>query len=184
VTGENDRDEGSGEDRARDARRGALKHLIVLGGAAFGCALAAPAAVFVTAPVKTGAAGSPRWVRTVRLEALTDGEPKKVAIVDDAHDAWMVAKAVDLGAVWLVRRGDAVRALSCVCPHLGCSVNAEPAGTFACPCHTSAFAADGARVAGPAPRDMDALDTKIEDGFVVVDFRKFRIGIAEREQVG
>jgi hypothetical protein len=27
---------------------------------------------------------------------------------------------------------------------------------------------------------MDTLATKIEDGFVVVDFRRFRIGVAEK----
>jgi cytochrome b6-f complex iron-sulfur subunit/menaquinol-cytochrome c reductase iron-sulfur subunit len=74
---------------------------------------------------------------------------------------------------------------SVICPHLGCSVNAEPGNKgFQCPCHTSAFDADGKRVAGPSPRDMDALATRIAGGFVEVDFRKYRIGIAEREQIG
>jgi Rieske Fe-S protein len=67
-----------------------------------------------------------------------------------------------------------------VCPHLGCSVNALADGAFACPCHTSAFDATGKRVAGPAPRDLDSLATRIEDGFVAVDFRRFRIGVAEK----
>ena len=51
---------------------------------------------------------------------------------------------------------------------------------FACPCHTSAFEADGKRKSGPSPRDLDALGTRIEEGFVAVDFRRFRIGIAEK----
>ena len=172
-----------GDDDKDASRRDALKHLIVLGSAAFGCALAAPAAIFVTAPAQAAAQGAARWVRTVRFDALAEGDAKKVTIVSDVHDAWMVQKAVDLGAVWLVRKGDKVSAFSVVCPHLGCSVNAE-AGGFACPCHTSAFSGDGKRTAGPAPRDMDSLETKIEDGFVVVDFKKFRIGVPEREQIG
>lgn len=171
------------DDKDAASRRDALKHLIVLGSAAVGCALAVPAAIFVTAPAQAAAQGAPRWIRTMRLDALAEGEAKKVTIVSDVHDAWMVQKAVELGAVWLVRRGDKVSAFSVVCPHLGCSVNAEANG-FACPCHTSAFSADGKRVAGPAPRDMDALETKIEDGFVVVEFKKFRIGVPEREQIG
>src|SRR5439155_11567559 len=113
--------------------------------------IAAPAAVFIAAPVKSGAQGAARWVRTVRLDSLEEGVPKKVAIVADAHDAWMVAKAVELGAVWLVRRGENVTALSVVCPHLGCSINVEPSASFACPCHTSAFTAEGKRSAGPSP---------------------------------
>jgi cytochrome b6-f complex iron-sulfur subunit len=43
-----------------------------------------------------------------------------------------------------------VFALSRVCTHLGCLVNAAPDG-FHCPCHGSRFAADGAVVKGPAP---------------------------------
>jgi cytochrome b6-f complex iron-sulfur subunit/menaquinol-cytochrome c reductase iron-sulfur subunit len=171
-----------------EGRRGALRHLIVVGGAALGCAVGAPAVIFAAAPLGVGAAGgggrAERWVRTVRLDTLREGEPRKVSIVADERDAWTLARNVDLGAVWLVRRGDAVTALSAVCPHLGCSVNAQPDASFACPCHTSAFAADGARVAGPAPRGMDPLATRIEDGFVAVDFQKFRIGIAEREALG
>jgi menaquinol-cytochrome c reductase iron-sulfur subunit len=97
----------------------------------------------------------------------------------------MVERGVELGSVWLVRRGDTVLAFSSVCPHLGCSVNAvgvtegKPGG-FACPCHTSAFDEAGKRTSGPSPRDLDPLNTKIEDGFVAVEFRRFRIGIEDR----
>jgi Rieske Fe-S protein len=119
-------------------------------------------------------------VKTLRLDQLRENEPKRVAIVSDRRDAWNYEKGVELGSVWLVKRGDKVLALSAVCPHLGCSVNATAAGTFACPCHTSAFDGDGKRKSGPSPRDMDSLSTKIEDGFVTVDFRRFRIGVDEK----
>ena len=169
-----------------DSRRGALKVLCIAGGAAFGCALAAPAAFFVTAPVASldGSKGGGTWVKTVRLASLPEGAPKKVAIVADQHDAWTIAKDVDLGAAWLVREGDSVKAWSVVCPHLGCSVNAEPDGSFGCPCHTSAFDKNGKKVSGPAPRDMDPLATKIDGEFVYVQFARFRIGTEERVQVG
>jgi menaquinol-cytochrome c reductase iron-sulfur subunit len=165
-------------------RRDALRHLIVLGSAALGCAVAAPAVVFLAAPVKTGAGGSERWVRTVRLDTLHEGEPRKVSIVADQRDAWTLARDVDLGAVWLVRHGGEVLALSAVCPHLGCSIDALPDGSFGCPCHTSTFAADGAKTGGPTPRAMDPMATRIEDGFVAVNFQRFRIGTAEREALG
>ena len=165
-------------------RRGALKHLVVLGSAALGCAVAAPAAVFAVAPIQKAGERAARWVKTIRLDGLREGEPKKVSVVADERDAWTLARGVELGAVWLVRRGDEVKAFSAVCPHLGCSVNALPDGSFACPCHTSAFGADGARVAGPAPRGMDPLATRIEDGVVAIDFQRFRIGTPERETLG
>jgi cytochrome b6-f complex iron-sulfur subunit/menaquinol-cytochrome c reductase iron-sulfur subunit len=115
----------------------------------------------------------------VRLTDLREHEPRRVALVSDRVDAWSRERDVELGSIWLVRRGEAVVAFSAVCPHLGCSVNASDKG-FACPCHTSAFDAGGKRTSGPSPRDLDALATRIEDGFVAVDFRRFRIGIPEK----
>jgi menaquinol-cytochrome c reductase iron-sulfur subunit len=167
-------------------RRDALKLLAIAGGAVFGCALAAPAAVFITAPMALLSASGEKgtWVKTVPLNSLVEGEPKKVAIVADQKDAWTIAKNVELGAVWLIRKGNAVNALAVVCPHLGCSVNAEPDGSFGCPCHTSVFDHDGKKVSGPSPRDMDPLTTKIQDDFVYVQFARFRTGTEDRIQVG
>lgn len=151
------------------------------GSCAIAAASAVPAAAFVAAPLG-GAAGGGRWVRTLRLDQLTSGQARRVAIIDDRRDAWTVERGVELGSVWLVRDGDEVRAFSAVCPHLGCSVNAAPeaGGGFACPCHTSSFDKNGKRTSGPSPRDLDTLATRIEDGVVAVDFRRFRIGIPER----
>jgi cytochrome b6-f complex iron-sulfur subunit/menaquinol-cytochrome c reductase iron-sulfur subunit len=170
-----------------ETRRGALKHLLVLGGAATACIVAAPAAVFVVEPARgAGGAGgqAQRWVKTVRFDALADGEPKKVAIVDDERDAWTIQRGVDLGSVWLVRHGADVVALSAVCPHLGCAIGSLPDGTFVCPCHDSSFTATGDAVNGPSPRGMDPLATKVEDGVVLVDFKRFRSGTRDRESIG
>jgi len=169
-----------GEDRRR-----LLKVLVGTGSAAFACALASPAAVFVAAPATRAGATGPRWVKTVRLDGLSEGEPKKVAIVADQRDAWTLTKDVELGAVWLLRKGDQVVALSTTCPHLGCSVNVNPEGTgFACPCHTSTFDGTGRRTGGPSPRDMDPMATRVEGGFVLVDFRTYRMSLANRVELG
>lgn len=155
--------------------------LAILGSCAVAAATAIPAAALVAAPISSkGSAG--RWVRTLRVDQLVEGEPKRVAIVDDRRDAWTVERGVELGSVWLVKNGDAIAAYSAVCPHLGCSVNiaAETGAGFACPCHTSAFDRDGKRKSGPSPRDLDALATRVEGGYVAVDFRRFRIGVPEK----
>jgi cytochrome b6-f complex iron-sulfur subunit/menaquinol-cytochrome c reductase iron-sulfur subunit len=166
-------------------RRVVLKLLVGSGGAAFACALAAPAAVFMAAPATGATRAGSRWVQTIRLDGLRDGEPKKVAVIADQRDAWTLNKDVELGAAWLVRRGDNVVALSATCPHLGCAVNASEDGTgFACPCHTSTFDSTGRRIGGPAPRDMDPLETRIENGSVLVNFRTYRMSIPERVEVG
>lgn len=163
-----------------DKRRRALIVVAAAGTCAIAAAAGAPAAALVLAPLRAGGSNA-RWVKTLRVDQLRENEPKRVAIVSDRRDAWTVEKNVELGSVWLVRRGETVLALSAVCPHLGCSINATVAGdAFACPCHTSAFDADGKRKSGPSPRDMDSMATRIEDGVVAVDFRRFRIGVAEK----
>jgi len=165
-------------------RRGALKALAVAGGA-LGCgALALPTVCFVTAPAHGGASAG-RWIKTLPLEALSEGEPRRVALVADHRDAWTLEKQLQLGAAWLLRKGDAVQAWSVTCPHLGCAVDRRASGPgFNCPCHDSSFDADGRRLDGPSPRDLDTLSTKIEDGFVHVDFQRFRLGAPEKAPVG
>ncbi len=165
-------------------RRGALKTLAGVGGA-IGCAsLAVPTVRFLVAPA-LGGAGAGRWIRTVPFESLGEGEPKRVALVADHRDAWTMEKQMELGAAWLLRRGDSVIAWSVVCPHLGCAVTRSGSGPgFYCPCHDSSFDADGKRLTGPSPRALDALGTRIEGGFVMVEFQRFRQGTPEKEPVG
>jgi cytochrome b6-f complex iron-sulfur subunit/menaquinol-cytochrome c reductase iron-sulfur subunit len=168
----------SKEDGPKKPGRRALVLATVAGTCAIGAAAAGPALAFVAAPLGAKK-GTGRWVRTVKLDQLKEGEPKRVAVIDDRRDAWTIEKHVELGSVWLVKHGSDVVAFSAVCPHLGCSVNSADAG-FACPCHTSAFEMDGKRKSGPSPRDLDRLATRIEEGHVAVDFRRFRIGVAEK----
>jgi menaquinol-cytochrome c reductase iron-sulfur subunit len=50
----------------------------------------------------------------------------------------------------------------------------EDQNRFICPCHKGTFESTGKVVGGPAPRDMDALPMKIEDGVVKVQYQFFR----------
>jgi Rieske Fe-S protein len=75
-----------------------------------------------------------------------------------------------------------VRAFTTTCPHLGCSVDFdEHAGSFRCPCHTSAFALSGDRMSGPAKRGLDPLDIEVHEGRVSVRFRRYKLDVGERE---
>jgi Rieske Fe-S protein len=91
---------------------------------------------------------------------------------------------VDLGAVWLRRGLDGrIAALSGTCPHLGCGVGPDAKGGFACPCHDSAFAADGAYLKGPSPRGMDPLPVRVEGGRVLVRALRFETGTKARRKI-
>jgi Rieske Fe-S protein len=170
-------------EKAKTGRRGTLKAIAV--GGVLGCgSLAVPTARFVLAPA-SGGSGAGRWIKTVRLDTLREGEPKRVALVSDHRDAWTLEKDVALGAAWLVREGNTVRAWSVTCPHLGCAIDRSATGPgFSCPCHDSNFDAGGRRLTGPSPRDLDSLETRIEDGFVLVDFRRVRQGTPDKLPIG
>ena|SRR5438874_7976520 len=145
-----------------------------------------PAALFVAAPLGEKA-GEGKKFAVAKLAELEVGVPKKFTLVGDEIDAWTRATGRRLGAVWLMRTGDReVRALSTTCPHLGCGVDLTADGKqFLCPCHTSAFSLDGERVAGPSPRAMDPLPVEVgKDDVVSVTLKRFRIGVASREEIG
>ncbi len=59
-------------------------------------------------------------------------------------------------AAVVVHANSGFMAYSLVCPHLGCTIQPVDDG-FACPCHGSQFAEDGALRKGPAARPMRRL---------------------------
>ncbi len=60
----------------------------------------------------------------------------------------------------ILHDGSGFKALSLVCPHLGCTVEQAPDG-YACPCHGSRFDAQGNVRNGPASQSMKGL--KVEE---------------------
>jgi Rieske Fe-S protein len=119
------------------------------------------------------------------LDALTS-VPQAFKIVANRKDAWNTFPSEAIGAVYLQRIGtNEVRAFNASCPHAGCSVGYRAdKNAYLCPCHNSAFAADGARdPKSPSPRDLDTLAVKIEAGRVLVKFENFKAGVKEKKAV-
>lgn len=72
-------------------------------------------------------------------------------------------------SVVVFRDEEGVYAISKICTHLGCVVNAQPEG-FYCPCHGSQFGPNGGVTKGPAPSRLPWLQvTRIGEGAYVVD---------------
>jgi Rieske Fe-S protein len=115
---------------------------------------------------------------------LTLGSPVKAAVRTTRVDAWSKTKGVELATVWLEKRPDgSVLALSSICPHLGCSVDYLPESkTYNCPCHDSVFGRDGSKVSGPSPRRLDALETRVQEGRVLVKFERFVCGTPDQRK--
>jgi Rieske Fe-S protein len=164
-------------------RRTVLKVLATAGGAGVAGAAVVPAGALVLSPAQAPPPPEAGWVTLVRLDALEPSRPRKFPITGIERDGWTVAPERRLGAVWLLREGASVRALSEVCPHLGCGT--DLAGDhFECPCHDSSFDLQGRCLSGPSPRGLDPLEVRVADGRVSVRYVRFEQGVPERRPVG
>jgi len=87
--------------------------------------------------------------------------------------------------------GQVFQVFSAICPHLGCAVSYQgSADTYLCPCHKSAFTLAGALLPhadgspNPAPRGLDALQWRVDDGALMVRWVRFKTGVTDQVEVG
>ena len=64
--------------------------------------------------------------------------------------------------LFIVRRGASLFAISSICTHRKCKLEAEPDQTFYCPCHDSTFDPNGKVTRGPAKKDLPQFTTTID----------------------
>ena len=70
---------------------------------------------------------------------------------------------------FIIRRGEKLFALSSICTHRRCKLDAKADDSFYCPCHGSTFDPNGHVTHGPAPRDLPVLTTSVrESGLLLV----------------
>jgi Rieske Fe-S protein len=124
-----------------------------------------------------------RWVKLADLQSIPVGEPVRLNFIQDEQDAFI--KQTALHPVWVVRQSQSeVTAYSPICPHAGCYYNwSAQLRRFACPCHASVFEINGKVVSGPAPRPLDTLPVKIENGSLFLTWKRFRAGVAEKAEI-
>jgi menaquinol-cytochrome c reductase iron-sulfur subunit len=167
-----------------EGRRSFLAALLGLGALFVGALLSVPLIRFALFPLirrTTELKGSPVG-ELGEFAPLT--EPLMRTIQIEQVDGWR--KAISEKAVYVTKDSQGqLRVLSSICPHLGCTVpwNKEK-NEFACPCHGATFAADGTRISGPSLRGMDALDTSVQDGQLLVRFQYFRQLVSDKEVIG
>jgi len=108
-----------------------------------------------------------QWLDAAALDTVPAARPLEVALRVEREDGYRVV--TERRVVYLVREGSDVRALSAVCTHLGCRISWHDAEQqFKCPCHGGCFSMKGAVVAGPPPRPLDTVATRIDGGRVLV----------------
>ncbi len=107
--------------------------------------------------------------------------PVTKAISFTTRDGWREIVSTQPVYVTRLPNGE-LQALSAICPHMGCSVAWQATqNKFVCPCHGGQFAADGKHLAGPPPRGLDNLSTRMNNGKLQVRFEFFRPNVSGRE---
>lgn len=123
------------------------------------------------------------WSNVADIDSISPGQPVSLTFTDNVQDAYV--RETVLHSVWAVKDLDSkVVVYSPICPHLGCEYSWDnQTRHFECPCHGSVFALDGKVLAGPAPRPLDTLPTKISNGALAVVWKRFKLGIREKVPV-
>jgi Rieske Fe-S protein len=152
--------------------------MMTIAGSLLGLMLGIP---FVRAVIGAGvSAKKANWVKITDLQAVAIGEPVRLNFMMPEEDAFI--KQDSLHSVWVIRSSATdITAYSPICPHAGCYYNwSAQLRRFACPCHASVFEINGPVVSGPAPRPLDTLPVKIENGSLYLIWKRFRSGVAEK----
>jgi menaquinol-cytochrome c reductase iron-sulfur subunit len=122
----------------------------------------------------------PEWSDAGTIDDLIVDEPQERRFVALVKSGWQLEKKER--SLWLVRKSDGtVVAFSSGCPHLGCGYRWISAHRrFECPCHASMFDLTGRVMAGPAPRSLDTLTTRVENNRLFVQYAVFQLGISKK----
>jgi Rieske Fe-S protein len=193
---------------ADETNRRSFLQLAIFGiGGAFSALLGVPIVAYVLDPRhRKGGNSDFKLVEGIRLDELERGKPAQGVVRDTRTDAWNLYPNDVVGRVWVVKVGERPAALNSqaqkdafllvfttICPHLGCSVNLNGAGTgFQCPCHGAAFDHHGSKLeveghSNPANRPMDMLEWQIDEldpERILVKYENFEPSIAEKKKVG
>jgi len=156
-------------------RRTFFSWVIGIAAGAIGMGLAIPLAIFAISPAMKRRTAL--WAEVGPTGNLQTGEPEELQFASTVKDGWRTNTANK--AIWAVQQpaGDII-VFSPICPHLGCGFRWEGGDhRFHCPCHGSVYDVTGKVLAGPAPRSLDVLPSKVEQGKLFVIYKEFKSGL-------
>lgn len=172
-------------DNATVSRRTFLRYVYEVAAISsfMGIVIGVPVIGYITSPTRAGQTAG-EWISLGKLADLAaTPQPKVVQFTLTRQDGWIeVSKA---GTCWVVPDGDNLTVFNGRCTHLGCAYSwqteGEHAAEFHCPCHDGVFNRAGQVVAGPPPRPLDTLETKVENDELLVFYQDFRLGVAVKQ---
>ena len=162
-------------------RRGLFKWVTGLSSAFIGLSLAIPLIGYVIAPALKRRQAS--WMPVGKVKDLPVDEPKDLDYVVTVEDGYLQTQQTK--AVWTLKHQDeTVTVFSPICPHLGCGFRWDSHDRkFKCPCHGSVYDINGKVVDGPAPRSLDVLPSKIENGELLVIYKEYKSGLSTQVEL-
>ncbi len=162
------------------ARRSFLGVLLGLGSAFVGALLAVPVLRYAFYPL-TAKSDDSDWADAGSVAMFSNLlTPVRRTLELKQRNGWQ--ETATQPVVYIIKKGGQIKALSAVCPHLGCTVPWDAdRNEFVCPCHGGVFAPDGTHLSGPPPRSLDSLDTKVSGGKVMVKYQYFRPDVPIRK---
>ena len=121
-----------------------------------------------------------KFVKVPGFNALPPEQPTKMVFPYIQKDSFLTQnQTLD---VWVVKHSPmAATVYSPMCTHLGCQYDWKgDQQQFVCPCHASIFDPSGKVTAGPAPRPLDMLPYKIENGELFVQWEVYKPGTSKK----
>jgi len=164
--------------KVRASRRGFLRLATGVVSAIISLLLGIPFVVALITP--TYRRSQSPYARAADVSLLPKEQPVSLRFQLQGTDAFIRQTVTQ--EVWVVKHSDNdVTVFSPICTHLGCHYEwVASANEFVCPCHNSYFSITGKVLAGPAPRPLDTLPSRIENGVLYVKQERFQAGVSEK----
>ena len=175
LSNDPDKDSSRSELPSEGTRRSFFGWVIAAVAGIIGITVVVPLAGYVISPALKRRETS--WAKVGAMDSLRTGEPEELEYASTIKDGWRTVTAKK--AIWAVKQpaGDIV-VFSPICPHLGCGFRWDVGDhKFKCPCHGSVYDVTGKVLEGPAPRSLDVLPSKVEQGQLLVIYKEFKSGL-------
>ena len=142
------------------SRRSFLAAGVAIVNGLVGLLMAVPAIGYLLTPLMRK--GQTSWVRVGEIGAFGNDQPHPIQyrFQNDAE----FLDTVQRKTAFVIHDQDQWRVLSATCTHMGCTVAYHPdTDSFDCPCHGGRYDSQGNVIAGPPPRSLLRLNSRVVD---------------------